>query len=156
MSGMLPKDHTFSRLLRLATVALLATVISAALASAQYCTCDECNECNLNSCNGNCCHELPELWLFNTRCAPKCSNLDAGFHCIKVKRYDRFSCRWVNESIESFLAQEATMPTLIWSHGNSLKHKGAMKQCWEVYKKMRCCPWQEATRLLVVACPTRA
>ena len=140
MSGTLSNDHLFFRLIRLATVALLATIVCAAVASAQYCTCDECDECNLNACNGSCCHELPELWLFNTRCAPKCSNLDEGFHCIKVKRYDRCSCCWVNESIESFLAQEASMPTMIWAHGNSLKHKGAMKQCWEVYKKMRCCP----------------
>lgn len=32
------------------------------------------------------------------------------------------------------------MPTLIFAHGNTLKHKGAMKQCWSVYQKLRCCP----------------
>ncbi len=140
MSGILSTDPMFTRLLRIATVALLATVICAAMASAQYCTCDECHSCNLNVCGGNCCNELPELWVFNTRCAPKCSNLDRGLYCINVQRYDRCKCRWVKESIETFLAQEASMPTMIWAHGNTLKHKGAMKQCWEVYKKMRCCP----------------
>ena len=140
MNGIHLRDHLFARILRLATIALLGSIVCAAVASAQYCTCDECDECNLNACNGHCCHELPELWLFNTRCAPRCSNLDNGFNCIKIKRYDRCRCCWVNETLESFLAQEASMPTMIWSHGNSLKHKGAMKQCWEVYKKMRCCP----------------
>ena len=140
MNGTLARDPMFTRLLRLATIGLLAMVACAAIASAQYCTCDECDECDLNACNGNCCHEAPELWLFNTRCAPKCSNLDEGFKCIKIKRYDRKCCRWVNETLESFLAQEASMPTMIFLHGNTLKHKGAMKQCWEVYAKMRCCP----------------
>lgn len=140
MNGTIVRDPLFTRLLRLATLGLLATIVFAAIASAQYCTCDECDECALNACNGNCCHEAPELWLFNTRCAPKCRNLDEGFKCISIKRYDPKCCRFVNETLESFLAQEASMPTMIFSHGNTLKHKGAMKQCWEVYKKMRCCP----------------
>ena len=32
------------------------------------------------------------------------------------------------------------MPTLIFAHGNTLKHEGAMEQCWFLYQKMRCCP----------------
>jgi len=32
------------------------------------------------------------------------------------------------------------MPTLFYSHGNSLNHKNAMKSCWQVYCKMKCCP----------------
>jgi hypothetical protein len=142
MNGTLARDPLFTRLLRLATLALLATVACAAIASAQYCTCDECDECDLNACNGHCCHEAPELWVVNTRCAPKCSNLDAGFECITFKRYDSNCCRFVNETAESFLTHDAAvpLPTMIFSHGNTLKHKGAMKQCWEVYAKMRCCP----------------
>ncbi|MCH8961833.1 MAG: hypothetical protein IH820_11070, partial [Bacteroidetes bacterium] len=109
-------------------------------ASAQYCTCDECTDCDLNAYNGSCCHEAPELWVFNTRFVPKCSNLDEGFKCIKIQRYDPKCCRFVNETLESFLAQEASMPTMIFVHGNSLKHKGAMRLCWKVYAKMPCCP----------------
>ena len=140
MNGTLVREPLFTRLLRLATLGLLAMIAYAAIASAQYCTCDECNECDLNACNGRCCNEAPELWLVNTRCAPKCSNLDKGFECIQIKRYDPKCCRFVKETYESFLAQEASMPTMIFMHGNTLKHKGAMKQCWEVYAKMRCCP----------------
>ncbi len=126
---------------RLAILTLLFLVLTTpSLATAQYCTRDQCDECNLCRCSQRCCHELPELWLINTRCAPRCQNLDSGFDCISYKRYDRQCCRWVQESLESFLAQEATMPTLFYSHGNSLNHKNAMKSCWMVYKKMRCCP----------------
>ncbi len=145
MSGTLSRNGfsgngSFFRLLRLATVGLLIAVAFAALASAQYCTRDQCDECSLNACNGSSCHEKPELWVMNTRCAPKCSNLDHGFDCIKVQRWDAECCRWVKESMDSFVAQEASMPTLFYIHGNTLKHKPAMKQCWAVYNKMRCCP----------------
>ena len=61
------------------TMAAVILVALAAAASAQYCTPDQCDECDLNNCQLSCCHELPELWLVNTRCAPKCNNLDAGF-----------------------------------------------------------------------------
>ena len=126
----------------LAQALLLAVVIQLAqpaTATAQYCTPDQCDECNLWNCCLRCCHELPELWLVNTRCAPRCSNLDAGYECITFKRWDRSCCRWVRESEESFLAQEASRPTLFYSHGNSLNHKNAMKSCWLIYNRMRCC-----------------
>ena len=71
---------------------------------------------------------------------PKCSNLDRGFEMISYQRYDRCRGCFVKETRESFLAQEASMPTLFYIHGNSLKHKGAMKGFWDVYEKMRCCP----------------
>jgi hypothetical protein len=35
------------------------------------------------------------------------------------------------------------MPTLIFSHGNTLQHDGAMDQCWDVYHRMKCCPGQK-------------
>jgi len=140
MNGAMICDVLLTRLPRLAILGLLTLVLTAALASAQYCTPDQCDECNLCQCKQSCCHELPELWLINTRCAPRCKNLDYGFDRLTYKRYDRACCRWVKESREAFLAQEATMPTLFYSHGNSLNHKNAMKSCWMVYKKMRCCP----------------
>jgi len=129
----------FRTIWRVATAAILLAAFSAA-ALGQYCTPDQCDECDLNNCDLSCCHELPELWLVNTRCVPKCSNLDAGFERISVMRYDPACCRFVNESWESFLAQEASMPTLIFAHGNTLDHDGAMEQCWDVYEKLRCCP----------------
>lgn len=122
------------------TVTAIILVSLAAVASAQYCTPDQCDGCDLNTCQLNCCHELPELWLVNTRCAPKCNNLDAGFERISVKRWDPTCRRFVKESWESLLAQEASMPTLVFAHGNTLQHDGAMEQCWDVYHKMRCCP----------------
>jgi len=142
------RDMFFGRLPRLASLtfssAVLSTVffsiLSIEIASAQYCTRDQCDECNLRQCSQRCCHELPELWLINTRCAPRCKNLDTGFNCLTYKRYDRRCRRWVRQSAEDFLAQESSKPTLFYSHGNSLNHKNAMKSCWLIYCKMRCCP----------------
>ncbi len=129
-----------NNLCRFVLFCLLAIVIAPADASAQYCTPDQCDECNL--CQSNACysHERPELWLINTRCAPRCQNLDSGFDNINVKRFDTQCGRWVQESVASFLAEEATMPTLFYSHGNSLSHKFAMKSCWLIYSKLRCTP----------------
>ena len=127
-------------LLRFVLIGLFAFVIAAADASAQYCTPDQCDECDLCRSSHSYCHELPELWLINTRCAPRCQNLDNGFDSISFKRYDRQCGRWVQESVESFLAEEATMPTLFYAHGNSLSHKFAMKSCWLIYNKLRCTP----------------
>jgi hypothetical protein len=123
-----------------AAVILAATAVAA---SAQYCTPDQCDECNPRNCNMSCCHAPPDLWVFNTRCVPKCNNLDAGFEHISIKHWDPSCNRWVKETLESYLAQEASMPTLIFAHGNTLQDKGAMKQCWFLYGKMRCCPGQK-------------
>ncbi|MCH2115826.1 MAG: hypothetical protein MK171_13070 [Pirellulales bacterium] len=139
MTDLLIRDSLFCRLMRLATVGLLAVVVSAAVASAQYCTPDQCDECDLWKCNQCLCYELPEMWLINTRCAPLCKNLDKGFEGIAYQRYDRCCGRFVKESRESFLAQEASMPTLFYVHGNSLNHKNAMKGFWQIYERMRCC-----------------
>ena len=140
MNVTLIRDLLVRRLFRLATIGLFASAVTAASALAQYCTPDQCDECNLWKCSQNCCHELPEMWLVNTRCAPRCKNLDNGFNCITFKRYDRCCGKFVKESLESFLAQEASMPSLFYVHGNSLNHKNAMKGFWKVYHKMRCCP----------------
>jgi hypothetical protein len=132
-------DRAVRLLSRTASVAI-AVALLAGTAKGQYCTPDQCDECNLNNACISCCHEAPELWVVNTRCVPKCSNLDEGFEHISVMRYDPACCRFVKESWESFLAQEASMPTLIFAHGNTLQHDGAMNQCWDVYAKLRCCP----------------
>lgn len=139
MNAALVRESAAWALWRLAASALIVAA-TAVVASAQYCTPDQCDECNLHSCRLSCCHEPPDLWVFNTRCVPKCSNLDAGFEHISIRHWDPACHRWTHETLESFLAQEASMPTLIFAHGNTLKDKGAMKQCWLLYGKMRCCP----------------
>jgi hypothetical protein len=135
-------NHAVILCLRYALAAAIALSFAGA-ASGQYCTPDQCDECDLNNCQLSCCHDAPELWVVNTRCAPKCSDLDNGFERISVKRYDPACCQFVTESWDSLIAQEANMPTLIFAHGNTLQHDGAMEQCWEVYHKMKCCPGQK-------------
>ena len=87
-----------------------------------------------------CACETPELWLINSRCAPKCDGLDEGFEKLTYQRYDREACKFVTESRESFLAAQANIPTLLFSHGNTLDHEAAMKVCWKVYERMKVCP----------------
>jgi hypothetical protein len=143
MNGVLHRPAAiFLGFQRLTAAAVMVLALTTA-ASGQYWTSDQCDECDLHNCHLPCCNDVPELWLVNTRCAPKCSNLDAGFEEISVKRYDASCKRWVKESWESLIAQEANMPTLIFAHGNTLQHDGAMDQCWDVYHKMRCCPGQK-------------
>lgn len=120
-------------------VGLLAVAL-AGTAEAQYRTADECDECNLCTTQLSCCHEPPEFWIINTRCVNKCNNLDSGYERISYKRWDPTCRRFIRESRESFLAQEATMPTMFYIHGNTLKHKPALEACWKVYHKLRCCP----------------
>ncbi|HYO24201.1 MAG TPA: hypothetical protein VEQ85_04565 [Lacipirellulaceae bacterium] len=139
MNSALMRQSALWALWRMAAAAAIVAVTAVA-ASAQYCTPDQCDECDLRNCRLSCCNEPPDLWLFNSRCAPKCNNLDEGFSRISIKHWDASCGRWTNETLESFLAQEATMPSLIFAHGNTLQHEGAMKQCWMLYGKMRCCP----------------
>ncbi len=85
MNGVLHRPAAFLLTCwRLAAAAAMVIALTTA-ASGQYWTPDQCDECDLNNCHLPCCHDVPELWLVNTRCAPKCSNLDAGFEEISVK-----------------------------------------------------------------------
>jgi hypothetical protein len=140
MNAALHRDAALWTLWRLAAAAIIVGATALA-ASAQYCTPDQCDECDLKACQRlSCCHEAPDLWVFNTRCVPKCNNLDEGFTRISIKHWNPTTCCWERETFENFLAQEASMPSLIFAHGNTLQDKGAMKQCWLLYGKMRCCP----------------
>lgn len=119
------------RSLRLATVSLLSALLLSTVAAAG----------NRRGCSSqSCCCSAPEVWVINTRCVPRCNNLDYGFEKISYQRYDRCRGCFVKETRESFLAQEASMPTMFFIHGNTLKHKGAMKELWEVSDKLCCCP----------------
>lgn len=140
MNALHPRSAAALRMVCLTFVFAAVTMASGAPARAQYCTPDECDECSLCDRCLNCCNDPPEFWVINTRCTNRCRNLDAGFERISYKRYDRECCRWVTESRESFLAQEANMPTMFFSHGNSLKHSGAMESAWELYHRLKCCP----------------
>lgn len=119
---------------------LLLTALACLPARAQGGSPDPCDPCNLCGTRPNGCHEPPEFWVINTRCAPRCSNPERGFQKIRFQRYDTHCHRFVTESLESFLATEATMPTLIYAHGNYLDHPRAMKSFWQVYHKLRSCP----------------
>jgi len=129
-------DALDGRWWRTAMFSLLIVVFLTAISSAQT----QCDECSMKNSCISCCHELPELWLINTRHLPKCSNLDEAFECISIQYYDRKCGRFVKSSIEQFLSCEATMPTLFYLHGNSLTHSRAISQMWDVYERMRCCP----------------
>ncbi len=87
-----------------------------------------------------CTCEPPELWVINSRCAPKCDCLEEGFEKLTYHRYDKDSCRFVAETREKFLAAQANIPTLLFSHGNTLEHDAAMKVCWQVYERLKICP----------------
>ena len=109
---------------------------TAAVASAQYCTPDQCDECDLNNCHLSCCYDPPELWLVNTRCVPKCNNLDEGFERISIKRWDRdVPPLGRRDAASRSSPKRRRCRRSIFAHGNTLKHKGAMKQCWYVYQQ---------------------
>ncbi len=118
----------------------LIFLLSTSIVRGQYCTPDQCDECDLwKSCLDGC-YQPPELWVINTRGVSRCRRLDASFEKICYRRYDAACGRFVAENRASFLASEASMPTFFYVHGNTLKHRGAMKSFWQVYHRMRCCP----------------
>lgn len=82
----------------------------------------------------------PELWVISSRCAPKCQGLDEGFARLSYSRYDASRCRFTTESLESFLAAQANIPTILYAHGNSLDAEAALESCWKVYHRLTDCP----------------
>ena len=87
-----------------------------------------------------CQFSTPQFWVVNSRCAPRCCGLDAGFEHLTYERYCPEQCRFIRESREAFLAAQVGVPTLLFSHGNSLKHKGALESAWIVYNAIKACP----------------
>ncbi len=107
---------------------------------------------SLTKCESSCCcNSAPELWVVNSRYAPRCHNLDAGFDRLTYQRWDATCNRFVDESRASFLACEGSLPTLLFSHGNTLTHENAMKSCWKIYQRLKACPG--AKRLLFWSWP---
>lgn len=89
---------------------------------------------------GLCQYSAPELWVVNSRCAPRCCGLEEGFERLTYERYCPEECRFIRMDRESFLAAQANIPTLLFSHGNSLKHKGALESAWIAYNAIKSCP----------------
>lgn len=119
-------------LLRGAVVAFsLALWTPTALAVAPAKKQDDCNLCE---------YSTPDLWVVNSRCAPRCRDLDAGFEQLTYERWDATRRVFVQETRESFLACQLNVPTLVFSHGNSLTHEKAMDSCWQVYRRLQVCP----------------
>lgn len=87
-----------------------------------------------------CEHSAPELWVVNSRCAPRCTGLDEGFNKLTYERWDPDCRKFQRETLESFLASQANIPTMIFSHGNTLTHEKAMEACWKVYERIKVCP----------------
>jgi hypothetical protein len=123
--------------------ALLSLLVSSAYLSANDPVC-ECKQPCENSTSPSACQPCqriaPELWVLNSRCAPKCDCLESGFEQITYQRYDAASCRFVEENRELYLAAQANLPTMLFTHGNTLEHDAAMKSCWKVYERLKDCP----------------
>jgi pimeloyl-ACP methyl ester carboxylesterase len=97
------------------------------------------SDCSTSSCS-TCLHSIPDLWVVNSRCAPRCTGLDAGFELLTYERWDDERRVFVRESRESFLAAQSNIPTLLFSHGNTLTHEAAMESCWKIRDRLRACP----------------
>ncbi len=90
--------------------------------------------------SGACCRSVPDLWVVNSRAAPVCCGLDEGFSRLTYQRWDAQCNVFVSETLESFLAAQADIPTLLFSHGNTLTHDAAMKSCWKIRDRLGDCP----------------
>ncbi|MFK7736699.1 MAG: hypothetical protein AB8B50_11750 [Pirellulaceae bacterium] len=82
----------------------------------------------------------PEFWVVNTRCAPRCSDLDAGFSRLTYQRWCPEQRCFINETLESFLVAQGQLPTLLYVHGNSLNHENALESAWKMYNRVKVCP----------------
>lgn len=82
----------------------------------------------------------PDFWVVNSRCAPRCSNLDAGFETLTYQQWCPAQETFIARTRDEFLAAQASVPTLLFSHGNTLEHKGALQSAWIVYNRIKSCP----------------
>ncbi len=124
--------HKLSTLLICLSLILLPAVTSQAIdISSQTINCVN---------HGSCCHSAPDLWVVNSRAAPVCCGLDEGFYRLTYQRWDAQRSMFISETLESFLAAQADIPTLLFSHGNTLTHEAAMKSCWKIRDRLGVCP----------------
>ena len=128
-------EHT-GRLKRAAyKLAFVLLTLTSQFATNHFLLASDC-DCEMQSCARGC--EI-ELWVINSRQAPRCDGLDEGFECITYQRYDSCRKRFCDESRESFLIAQRNIPTLLFAHGNTLDHQAAMKVCWRVYERLQSC-----------------
>ena len=106
----------------------------ASLAAVELLDREKEGECEL------CQYSAPEFWVVNSRGAPRCRGFEAGFERLTYSRWDACRKVFVRESRESFLACQAELPTLLFSHGNTLTHEKALESCWKVYERIKVCP----------------
>lgn len=88
--------------------------------------------------NRCCCNEL-QVWMVSSRCAPRCQDLEQGFHDLQVERLDESCNQFINSDLASLLVAQADLPTLLFVHGNSLTHQDATQSCCELYRRLKCC-----------------
>lgn len=116
--------------IRLPLVLLLAFMMSGNL----WADCKQHKNCEL------CEYSAPQLWIVNTRCAPKCNGLEEGFQQIRYERYCACQDKFYASSLEELLAAQQNIPTIIFSHGNGLDYEAAMDSCWKFYERLKVCP----------------
>lgn len=72
-----------------------------------------------------------EFWIVNTRCAPACRGLEAGFDQITYSKYEP-GRGWVRYPFPEFLAGvDASLPTTIFVHGNLYTHPEAVSAMFQ-------------------------
>lgn len=78
-----------------------------------------------------------ELWLVNTRAAPKCSPRDDGFRRIRYWRLED-DCSWATQDASQFSAgKHATAPTVIFIHGSRTDDDTAIQLGFHVYRDLQ-------------------
>lgn len=96
--------------------------------------------CLNSACCQSCPNAIPDLWVVNSRSAPRCSGFDAGFESLTYERWDDARGCFIRECRESFLLAQSNIPTMLFSHGNTLTHEKAIESCWTIRERLRACP----------------
>ncbi len=80
---------------------------------------------------------LPQVWLVSTRGAPHCGDLDTKLEDVCYWRMDE-ECQWSSADTEAFQAtDDASVPTVVFIHGNRTDANEAITKAWYVYELIR-------------------
>ncbi len=102
------------------------------------------------------CASSSEVWLVNSRCAPSCGDLDAGFSQIRYWRLDESSScgKWQPSDAVAFqIAGRPGVPTTVLLHGNLTDDDWAVQHGNEIYASMKRQSCGGAFRLVVWSWP---
>lgn len=81
------------------------------------------------------CRPQDDLWFIDTR--PAACNAKDELGLPKVSAERRLSDnRWHRSSLTEFLAEDPSMPTIIWVHGNRIEGPESRQRGWEFYYKL--------------------